>query len=104
MLAHYLDDILLVRSREQEAMVIQTLCYHGPRWRVGKKSGRTGCLLPGDLEGSGACLGHFETHIWPFLLLKKMPDAQGASGFVCVLEGGRGRMFLRAAVRLPGLD
>ena len=36
------------------------------------------------LEGSGACLGHFEAHIWPFLLLKKMPDAQGASLVLCV--------------------
>ena len=40
------------------------------------------CLVA--LEGPGACLGHFEARIWPFLLLKKMPDAQGASGFVCL--------------------
>ena len=51
MLVHYFDDILLIGSREQEVVVIQTLRYHGPCWRVGNKSRRTGCLLPGDPRG-----------------------------------------------------
>ena len=57
MLAHYLNDILLVGSREQEAVVIQTLCNHGPCWRVGKKSRRTGCLLPSGPRGARGVSG-----------------------------------------------
>ena len=77
-----------------------TSCWSGPvsrKWQSFRHCVTTGhaggwernptelaacCLV--TLEGPRACLGHFEAHIWPFLLLKKMPDAQVLCFCVCV--------------------